>query len=453
MRRQDWLGNEVTLGDEATLAGIDAFSRGFLAYTTEAADILPAAAADPDSPLANAYAAMAWLFLESPEGPLRAAAPLARAEAAAARGTEHERAVIAAVRAWADNDIPRALALGEDAAVRFPRELALAKATQYHHFNRGDAAGMLRVARAVLPHHRTLGYAHGLLAFACEQSHMMREAESAARTALDLQPREPWAQHALAHVMLTEGRIDEGRAFMEAASPGWDGLNSFMLTHNWWHLALFMIDQGEGARVLAIFPTRIWGVWKEYSQDQIGAVSLLARLELAGIDVGERWQDVAGHLAARVHDHVQPFLDLQYLYGLARAGRPEADAMLESLRKHAARAPAFCRAAWTEVALPAAEALVAHARGDWAAATALLAVLPRLNEIGGSHAQRDLFDQIADDALLRAGRTSLALDRLARRHAATPRAEPVRARLASLYAQLGLPEDAARLTARSPSPR
>jgi hypothetical protein len=192
--------------------------------------------------------------------------------------------------------------------------------------------------------------------------------------------------------------------------------------------------------VLDHYATHIWGIWKEYSQDQIGAVSLLARLELAGVDVGDRWQDVADHLAPRIDEHVQPFLDLHYLYGLARAGRPAAGAMLESLRRFAATAPAAVRPVWQEVALPAAEGLAAHARGDHdAAARSLLPVLPRLAEIGGSHAQRDLFEQIADDALIRAGRITAAQGRLAQRLAGNPHSVPTRARLAALHAALGLP--------------
>ena len=73
-----------------------------------------------------------------------------------------------------------------------------------------------------------------------------------------------------------------------------------MLTHNWWHLALFAIDLGLDDQALALYDQQVWGVVKAYSQDQIGAVSLLARLELAGVDVGERWQDVADHLATRL---------------------------------------------------------------------------------------------------------------------------------------------------------
>jgi len=437
---QDWLGNAVSAGDAATVAGIDDFIGGFLSYETRAANILAAADADAGSALANAYAAMLWLFLESPDGPPRAAPYLARAEAAAPHATERERLTVAAVRAWADNDIARALALGEQAAADFPRDLALAKATQYHAFNLGDAPAMLRIAAKVLPASADVPYVHGLIAFAYEQCHMLAEAEASARTAIRLQRKEPWAHHALAHVLLTQGRNDEGRAFLDEMKDTWTGLNSFMLTHNWWHLSLVMIEQGEADKVLEHYASHIWGVWKEYSQDQIGAVSLLARLELAGVDVGDRWQDLADHLLPRVHDHVQPFLDMHYLYGLARAGRPQADAMLDSVRAHAEAAPAFVRAAWQEVAVPACEGLLAHARGDHAqAARRLLSVLPRLPEIGGSHAQRDLFEQITDDALIRSGRLALVQNRLEQRRSGNPHSVPTRAKLANVYRDLGLP--------------
>ena len=125
--------------------------------------------------------------------------------------------------------------------------------------------------------------------------------------------------------MLTQGRIEEGHAFMEDVSATWTGLNSFMVTHNWWHQALFALEMERHEEVLDLYDQQVWGVAKDYSQDQINAISLLARLELAGVDVGNRWQDLGNYLASRVQDQVLPFLDMQYLYGLARAQRAEAD--------------------------------------------------------------------------------------------------------------------------------
>src|SRR5690606_10973737 len=117
----------------------------------------------------------------------------------------------------------------------------------------------------------------------------LEEAEAAARKAITMRRKEPWAHHALAHVMLTQGRIREGHAFMQDVSPTWTDMNSFMVTHNWWHQALFALELDDHAQALSIHDRHVWGLVKEYSQDQINAVSLLARLELAGVDVGSRW--------------------------------------------------------------------------------------------------------------------------------------------------------------------
>ena len=109
---------------------------------------------------------------------------------------------------------------------------------------------MLRVALKVGAANGDVPYAHGMTAFGYEQCHLLDEAESSARTALAMRRKEPWAQHALAHVLLTRGRMDEGALFLEGVADTWSGLNSFMLTHIWWHLALFYLSQGRDAEAL-----------------------------------------------------------------------------------------------------------------------------------------------------------------------------------------------------------
>lgn len=445
---RDVLGNPVTGAGSKTLNGINDFITGFLAYRNEAVNVLAAAEADPDCAIANAYAAMIWMFLEAPEAPEKAAPFVARA-LAAEQVTERERLNAQMVAAWAAGDVPGVIALCEAIGGDYPHDLVAIKIGQYHLFNLGDAPGMLRMGLLALPTCTDQAYVHGMVAFGYEQCHLLAEAEAAARQAMRIEPTDPWAHHALAHVMLTQGRVDEGIDFLESVSATWAGLNSFMRSHNWWHLALFYISRGRTADALASFDRDIWGISKTYSQDQVGAVSLLARMEFAGIDVGDRWNDVAAHIAARGADTVNPFLTLQYLYALARTGRSEAVDLMEAMRARAAR-PAHDRSAWADVALPAAEGIMAHGKGDFAQACRKLAQsLPRMAEIGGSHAQRDLFEQIHLDALIRAGRVSAAQQVLEMRRTYDHDGVPVNRALASVYAAAGLPDLSARAAARA----
>jgi tetratricopeptide (TPR) repeat protein len=434
----DSLGNAATLEGDASVAALNDFVEGFIASEARAVNILAAAAHDP-SPIVQACAAAVHMFAESADAPANARPFLDRALAGENRCTSRERRFMHAVAAWVQGDIPQAIALHEEQAHEFPRDLASLKLGHYHLFNRGDSPGMLRIALAALPAAGDVPYLHGMLAFAWEQCHLLAEAEAAATKAITMTRREPWAHHALAHVMLTQGRIREGHAFLQDVSDTWTGLNSFMVTHNWWHQALFALELDEHAEVLQLYDRRVWGVAKEYSQDQVNAVSLLARLELAGVDVGDRWQDVADYFAPRLQDHVLPFLDMQYLYGLARAGRPEAGTLMRNIESHAATAPQHSRPAWQRVCVPASRGLLAHARGDYKRAIDELGrALPRLLEIGGSHAQRDLFSQVWLDSMIRSGQLVGAQNVLAQQVRSQPESARLKRQAAQVYAGLGL---------------
>ncbi|MGY2268200.1 tetratricopeptide repeat protein [Pseudomonas sp. SDO5561_S422] len=440
----DYLGNPIDTRNPATRQGLDDFVGGFLGYQPRAEGILAVADADPDSALANGFAGLLLMFIESPEGPVLAEKYRQRA---AAVNSRHPRALVylQVLQAWINDELDEVLRLSEHLLDLYPRDLLAAKLNQYLEFNRGNWPALLRIGLKATAGAPDIAHSHGLLAFAYEQCHLLEEAEASALEALRLQASEPWAHHALAHVMLTQGRIEEGIGFLEGVKQHWDGLNSFMYTHNWWHLALFYLGRGEDQRVLEIYDRHVWGILPEYSQDQVGAVSLLARLELAGIDVGERWQALAPYLQRRVGDAVQPFLSVQYLYGLARAGKPEADQLLAALRRHSVEA----RPVWREVTLPLAEGLLAHARGDARRALEQLEIaLPRLNEIGGSHAQRDLFAQVELDARLRVGDWLGAQQTLELRRRYDGLDVPTNRALVVVYEALGLPGEALRARAR-----
>jgi hypothetical protein len=393
-------GLAVTTGSDACVAALDLFGAELLSHGKGCAAIFDGAAADPDCALVQAWAGAAYLFLMTEEGRGKARPFLDRAARVAQFATERERILVDAITAWGGDDLPRAIALHGEVLRRWPRDLTSAKLLLIHQLNDGDVPGQLATAATLLRADSTRRFVHGLHAFALEQNDRLREAEFAARTALAGDENDPWAEHALAHVFDTERRTREGLAWADEFGQRWDRCSSFLYTHNWWHAALFRIEAGDHEGALALFDRRVWGVRKDYVQDQVNAVALLARLELAGAQVGARWQGLADHLEHRIEDRSNAFVDLHTLYGLGRAGRDAAAHRLLLGFAARARRDDARGEVWGEVALPAARALLAHARSRKPEALALLTpVLPRLVSVGGSHAQRDWFDRLRRDCL------------------------------------------------------
>ena len=440
MSTDSW-GNAITATRPAHVSAITGFTHGLLSYEQTLLPVLTEAEQDVSDTLLHAYAAVLWLLSESPKGAGEARTFVQRARLGVRDALPREAAFLEFVAAWADGDLDRAFQLSDGLIAQWPRDLTAIKLRQYLDFNLGRFSELLRVGLIAQKAVPEIAYVHGMAAFGYEQCHLMDEAETAARQALDILPTDPWAQHALAHVMLTEGRIDEGVQFLESVSAHWDGLNSFMYTHLWWHLALFRLSQGHLDEALDLYDRHVWGVDTTYSQDQVGAVSLLARLELAGAEVGDRWAAMADHLAGRAGDVVEPFLSLQYLHGLLRARRPQAQELLAAIAARAESAVGPAQSAWRDCAQPLALGLAALA--DDRPEDALRHFrqgLPYLAAIGGSHAQRDLFEQFELQALLDSHAWSEAQQVLEKRRGFDPYGVPLNRQLADVYVHLGLPE-------------
>ncbi len=402
---KDGFGNIVTTHSDKSVEAIDRFSNSLIGYGTDFAIAFEASDADPDCAVLAALATQLGLFLETPDRIQVIDKFMERAIKAAPAATEREQLFVEAMKSHRDQDFARAIACHQRLAEEYPEDLLSAKIGQNLYFNLGDDEGMLWLADQVIDSHKETAYAHGMRAFGLEQMSRLDEAEEEGRKATDMQRHEPWAHHAVAHVMITQGRLEEGIRWMRDLSAEWDDCNSFMYTHNWWHLALFHLEKEEFAEALALYDGHIWGRDKSYSEDQINAISLLWRLELAGVDVGDRWQDVADHVAARSFVNDQPFLDMQYIFALVRGDRRDVlDDLLEGMRLMGKTGPGLTREAWSQVAVPAGNAFIAYADEDFETTIDLLGpVRSEMQKIGGSHAQRDLFEQVWIHSLLKAG--------------------------------------------------
>ncbi|MBW4559695.1 MAG: tetratricopeptide repeat protein [Mojavia pulchra JT2-VF2] len=407
---KDAQGLEVTTESSAAIAAINSFIDQALSYGKDAeAVILEGIAADPNCAMIHAYAAAYFLSQENTQAWQQAKPHLQAAQQQLVKITTREQLYVQAIAAWAEGAIDRAIAIHEAITQNFPRDLISVQQGQYHYFYLGDQERLLNIAQKVLPVNEENHYLYGMVAFGLEQCHRLDEAEAMGRIATSINRYDPWAHHAVAHVMETQGRVDEGITWMESLADTWENCNSMLYTHNWWHIALYYLKQGNQEKVLVLYDTHVWGRAQKYSpKDQVGAIALLLRLELQGFDVGDRWQNLSAYLLPRLHEHALPFQDLHYIYALARGGRSDwLNQMWLSMQQHSLSVNPFLRRNWSEVAIPCARGMVAHAQDDWSeAVTQLKPVLPRLSQIGGSHAQRVLFEQIYRDAWLRAQKQS-----------------------------------------------
>ncbi len=435
----DPFGNSLSAHHPDVVARLCQFASAYLAYRKDGFGLIDMVDAHPNEPLLNAYMALLWLFLESPDGPKKAAPYAEKALAARQYANPREQLTIDFAAAWQRDDKAAMLRIAGQVMENHPADLVIIKTHQYHMFNCGDAPAMLYAAKRAASALPENPHVLAMLAFGFEQCHLLSQAEAAAQAALSIMPAEPWAQHAMAHVCLTQGRIAEGTAFLEARRPGWLHLNSFMITHLYWHLGLFYLSQGRSDDVLALYDAQIWAHDKGYSQDQIGAISMLARMELAGIDVGDRWQALLPYLRARQADLIEPFLTVQYILGLAKAGAAEAEMLQQAMERFAPDAPPV----WSKVAVPLGKAMLAYARQDHASCYhLLLASRPMLADAGGSHAQRDVFEQILLDAAVKSGALVQAQQLLELRRKMDPDGVPLNRMLADIYRRLNLPEEA-----------
>jgi tetratricopeptide (TPR) repeat protein len=333
----------------------------------------------------------ALLLCSRERSDFEAAGRLVPAIAALAQN-DRERGHSAALAAAANGDYARAVECYDAVLAAEPRDaVALAAAQTFDHLL-GRLEPMrerpARVAAAwgdIPGRHAVLS----MLAFGLQECGEYQRAEEAARRALELEPLDVRAHHAVVHVLEMQGRFEEGVRWMGERARHWADAGA-AATHNWWHLALYQIELGRADAALRLYDRHIGGGGA--LSERIDASSLLWRLELAGVDAGARWSELAGAWAPRAEDAHCAFNDLHAMMAFVGARRWDDALRLIAAQARRAEGPAGANRDMTRlVGLPACRALLAYGRGEPAAAERLLRALPPVaHRLGGSHAQRDV---------------------------------------------------------------
>lgn len=429
---QDCRGLELTTASAEAVAAYDRTVGAYLAFARDTGEHLKATLkADPDMPMAHCLKGYFFQLFANPALDAKADQALAAAvKSAGVRGaSERERKHVDALAAWRQGDLRRATDLWEEILLEHPLDILALKLGHYTHFYLGDAAELRDSVARVLPAWRETtpgyGYVLAMRAFGLEESGDYAAAEAVGRRAVEINPEDIWGVHAVAHVLEMQGRAREGVAWTEGLARHSDKANNFRF-HVQWHQALFHFELEQYDKVLALYDGKFRAEHTDDILDLSNAIAMLWRLEDEGVAVGVRWDELADIAERRSREHVLAFADAHFVLALAGAGRlDKAEAMVRSMER-AAAAPERA-ATVTEAPVIAGigavlgDAIIAFRRGDYARAVDRLhRRRAEIRAIGGSHAQRDIFQRLLIEAALRAGRMKLARALLAERAALKP---------------------------------
>ena len=414
--REDAYGLTVTTASADALATYDRAVRALLGWQADALGLFQAATGhDPGLALAHAGAAVC-LFLEERFAETKAATDAARVAATAL--SERERSHVEALTLWTSGRVDDAAGAMRAHLDRFPRDVMVFQRLYYVYFWQGRFPEMLELTTAMVPHYPGESFALGMHAFALEEAGRCDEAVRTADRALALNPRDAWGVHALAHALYESAAFDTGVTRLPPAIHPCRGLNWFK-NHLLWHLALLHFARGDYARAGAMSRRVFERAPSSIAGDLHDSISLLWRMELAGRPMGERWQPFTAIGRERVNRQGLYFHVAHIAMALVGGGDwPTAERHLGMVRE---RAPKDRTGVVGDVLVPLVEGLHAFASGDYARTVAKIEPLrPRIVELGGSRAQRDVFHDTLFEAAFRAGDADRAGRFLAERIARRP---------------------------------
>jgi len=339
---------------------------------------------------------------------------VAAAQELATDANEREIAHLQAVSAWANGDISGAVGEWERALAIYPHDLLALQLVHLTYVLFGDVPGQRDVVARVfsLWNNGIVGFEFvlGFYAFGLEENRDFERAEQMAVDAMRLRANNPYAVHAICHLMDMQGRQAEGLRFMYDHSESWS--KSGFAIHLWWHTALLHLYLQDFDRVLEIYDNNLRLSRDHDSRyEEFDATALLWRLKLADVDVGDRWSELADKWSPSAQDTLYAFNNVHAMMAFASDSRDEEmQLLLTSNERYVEQSSGATVTAIRDIGLPFCRALRDFQSGHYSACVdRLLPVRDKVSLLGGSFVQRDIVGWTMLEAAIRADRSALAL--------------------------------------------
>ncbi len=427
---QDAQGHYLSGATTEAVTKYDQAARAFNLVHGDSISLFDAARqAAPD--FAMAYLGKAWVYAVANDPGLMTQATALVETARPLRLNEREQAHLAALSHLVEGARAAAVAVLDRHLMHYPFDLVAHQAAALidgflgrFHWVRDRSARALPLWSKDQPGYGTLLAFHG---FGSEEAGDYARAEDESRAAAELEPLSFWPHHTVAHVMEMTGRPEDGLGWMAAREALWSTPGHMNQVHIWWHKALFHLELGQYDAALALYDGPMRATQRALALSLTNATALLWRLDMLGVDVGERWLEQAGLWEHHADGKCLVFADIHAAMAELRSGQvARVERRLEAMQQTAASG-VEAAGLYRTVGIPVVEGLAAFHRGAYGEAVELLLpVRVDLWQIGGSHAQRDVVDWTLTEAAVRAGQRDVALSLAHERLATRPRSAPNR---------------------------
>ena len=339
---------------------------------------------------------------------------LGEVEKRLAKANVREKGHFEAINAWVHGDFFGAVQKWETVLTAYPLDLFALELVHYTDVLLGDVVGQRDcVARVFNLWDESIpGYEFvlGFYAFGLEENNDFFRAEEMGRQALSMRPDNPYAVHAVSHVMEMTGRQSGGIRFMADQHKHWGDSN--FANHLWWHTSLYHLDLEQNDKSLEIFDKHLDSRSNDGNKyEELDAAALLWRLNLAGEDSGDRWAHLADKWEPSAQDTLYAFNDVHAMMTFVSDNRVEAQKKLLSANERYLENASDANVAMSrEIGIPFCLAMQDFKSERYAECVdRLLPVRYRTHRLGGSFAQRDVIGWTLLEAALRSKRYNLAL--------------------------------------------
>ncbi len=411
----DHRGVPISYGDQTAIEGLEKAIETSLSFRGDAiADIDKVLEDHPDF-------IMGWLFkagwmTQAMETRIYSemVGALKEAEQRISKANDREKGHYEAIHAWVNGDFYGAVQKWEAVLTKYPLDLFALELVHYTDVLLGDVVGQRDcVARVFNLWDESMpGYEFvlGFYSFGLEENNDFFQAEEMGRQALAIRPDNPYAVHAVSHVMEMTGRQSGGIRFMADQRKHWGDSN--FANHLWWHTALYHLDLEQNAKSLEIFDKHLDSRSNDGNKyEELDAAALLWRLNLVGEDSGDRWAHLANKWEPAAQDTLYAFNDVHAMMCYVSDNREDAQKKLLSANERYVENASDANVAMSrEIGLPfclAIQDFKSEHYGD--CVDKLLPVRYMTHRLGGSFAQRDIIGWTLLEAALRSKRYDLAL--------------------------------------------